>query len=352
MAIALDETLRGDVGAIIGTSYDAVLLETPLEALRDVWPVLRALRSTLEDGGRVSVRTSRAHGHMIARNHVANLFRLTGYRMVQAVRTADGFAYVAQKRPIERRDLSCSVIVPCRNEEDNVRPLARRLPRIGTETELIYVDGDSTDDTVSQVQRLIIEEPDRTIRLLHQRGPGGKAAAVFQGFDEASGDVLVILDADMTVAPEDLERFFLALAEGVGDFANGTRFAYPIARGAMPPLNKLGNRAFGTLFSWLMGTHISDTLCGTKTLFRRDWPRIRDARRLFGHHDPWGDFDLLLGARHAGLRVIDVPVRYEARVAGESKMRPLRHGAVLARTTAAGIRQLKLKPGTRSGRGR
>jgi glycosyltransferase involved in cell wall biosynthesis len=229
-----------------------------------------------------------------------------------------------------------------------VGPLVERLPTLGTHTELIFVDGDSTDGTPEKVQELIAGLPDRDIRLLRQRGGGGKAAAVRQGFDSARGDVLVILDADMTVAPEDLPRFYLALAGGLADVANGTRFAYPMEAGAMPPANNLGNRAFSHFLSWLIGSAISDTLCGTKAILRQDWPAIRDARPLFGQHDPWGDFDLLLGAAWAGKRILDVPVVYGARVAGESKMRPLRHGVALLRTGLAGTRQFKLRRRTGS----
>lgn len=164
------------------------------------------------------------------------------------------------------------------------------------------------------------------------------------GFDAARGDILMILDADMAVAPEDLERFYAALAERVADFANGTRFVYPMEMGAMPGVNNLGNRAFSYVLSWILGSPISDSLCGTKALFKRDWPAIAAARPLFGMHDPWGDFDLLLGAALAGLSLVDVPVRYGSRVAGESKMRPLRDGPALVRTCLAGARHLKRRP--------
>ena len=152
----------------------------------------------------------------------------------------------------------------------------------------------------------------------------------------------MILDADMTVRPEDLPRFYLALAEGVAGFANGTRMVYPMATGAMPGLNNAGNRFFSKYMAWLIGSRITDTLCGTKAVLKRDMARLLAARELFGGHDPWGDFDLLMGAAYLSLGVVDVPVRYEAREAGESKMRPFAHGMELAKTCIVGARRLKI----------
>jgi glycosyltransferase involved in cell wall biosynthesis len=237
--------------------------------------------------------------------------------------------------------LTCSVIVPCRNEVDNVDAVVRRVPQLGAHTELIFVDGASTDGTPERIEELIRQQPDRDIRLLRQQGVGGKAEAVFAGFDAAHGDVLMILDADMTVAPEDLPEFFRVLSEGEGRFANGTRFHYPMDVGAMRRANSLGNRGFTHILSWVIGTRITDTLCGTKACFRSDWPAIRAARPLFGGYDRWGDFDLLLGAARAGLSIVEVPVRYGVRTAGESKMRPVKDGLALLRTCLAGVRALK-----------
>src|SRR5579859_4272510 len=159
--------------------------------------------------------------------------------------------------------LSCSVIVPCRNEVDNVEHLVERLPRVGSSTELIFVDGGSTDGTPDRIEEVMRRYPQRDIKLLKQNGRSGKGEAVFQGFDAATGDILIILDADMAVRPEDLPRFYDALVTGQGDFANGTRFRLRMESGAMPGLNNLGNRAFALLFSWVLSVRITDTLCGT-----------------------------------------------------------------------------------------
>jgi glycosyltransferase involved in cell wall biosynthesis len=240
--------------------------------------------------------------------------------------------------------LSCSVIVPCRNERGNIESLVRRLPSIGSHTELIFVDGASSDGTPDVIEQVLRAHPDKAIKLLRQTTSKGKAGAVFQGFDAAGGDILMILDADMTVAPEDLPLFYRGLARGETDFANGTRFAYPMQAGAMPRLNYFGNLVFSRSLSWLMGTRITDSLCGTKAFFKRDWPQIREKMALFGGHDPWGDFDLLLAARCVGLRIMDIPVQYWARTAGESKMRAS-HVLPLAWTCFEGYRRLKLRRG-------
>jgi GT2 family glycosyltransferase len=324
------------------STLQPVILIPALEELGDPWPALRARWEELEGGGTLVVRYGLGPSCFRSRD-VAILLRLAGFEPSSPRRVAAGMEMAARWRPREMAALSCSVVVPCRNEVDNVERLVRRLPSLGTHTELIFVDGASTDGTAKRIEAIMRAHDVRDISLLHQRGQGGKAEAVFMGFDAARGDILMILDADMAVAPEDLERFYAALSEGVADFANGTRFVYPMEKGAMPGANNLGNRAFSRFLSWILGSPISDSLCGTKALFKRDWPAIAAARPLFGRHDPWGDFDLLLGAAYAGLAIVDVPVHYGSRTAGESKMRPLRDGPALARTCLAGARHLKLR---------
>lgn len=319
-------------------------LETLATGPGDCWRALRVRAAEMEAGEILRVRYGASGPFRLSTSAVRSLLLVTGFVPGAPHASPDGGRTMDAVRLLrERRPLSCSVIVPCRNEVDNIEPLVERLPRIGTHTELIFVDGASSDGTPERIQQEIARHPERDITLLHQTMAGGKATAVFQGFDAAHGDIVMILDADMTVAPEDLPRFYLALAEGVTDVANGTRFAYPMEQGAMPGLNALGNRAFGVFLSWLLGARISDSLCGTKALFRDDWQRISRIRPLFGGYDPWGDFDLLLGAAYLGKRILDVPVPYHARVAGESKMRPLRHGWILGRTCLAGVRRLKLE---------
>lgn len=348
-----DHSLSPQEGAVTVASLDDlhhtseqsanVELEPSLESLGDPYPTLRGLWDRVASDGALTVSYGTDGDFHLTSLEVKNLLRLAGFQAVSQYAAAGARAIVARRLPRSARALSCSVVVPCRNEVDNVASLVQRVPALGTETEIVFVDGSSNDGTPERIEELVAEYPRKNIRLIRQAGNTGKAGATFQGFGAAEGDVVMILDADMTVRPEDLPRFYDALAEGVAQFANGTRMVYPMASGAMPGLNNVGNRIFSHYLSWLIGTHISDTLCGTKAMLRQDTPELLRLRPSFGYHDPWGDFDLLLGAACLGLSIIDVPVIYVAREAGESKMQPWAHGSELAKTCLIGVRELKLR---------
>lgn len=249
-----------------------------------------------------------------------------------------------------------SVVVPCRNEAGNIAACVARLPAMGARTEIVFVDGDSTDGTIAEIEREIERwRGVKEIKLIHQIARGearaanlmlklGKGDAVRKGFAAASGDVLMILDADLTVPPEDLPKFYDAIARGKGRLINGTRLVYPLADQSMKTLNFAGNKFFSWLFSWLLAQRIKDTLCGTKVLRRADYERIASARTYFGDFDPFGDFDLLFGAARLKLKITELPVRYQRRTAGESKVRVLRHGWLLARMCLVGFWRLKAQP--------
>jgi Glycosyl transferase family 2 len=319
-------------------------LDAPLEAFLDPWPVLRRQAAQMQPGECLKVRYGAGAPYRLHSADVANLLRLTGFDPERPRSVAEGYEVEAERTADQQRLLTCSVIVPCRNEVGNIDELVQRVPNIGTHTQLVFIDGASTDGTIERIEENIRNHPERDIVLLHQKQmKGGKGSAVFQAFDEAEGDVIMILDADMTVAPEDLPRFFLALSEGHAQFANGVRMTFPMEDRAMQPANILGNRAFARLFSWLLGTRITDTLCGTKVLFREDWDRVRDARPLFGGFDPFGDFDLLFAARYAGLRMVDVPVYYHARTSGETKIHRWRDGVYLSGTCLTALRVFKMR---------
>lgn len=233
-----------------------------------------------------------------------------------------------------------SVIVPARNEAGNISEIFERVPKLGSGTELIFVEGHSTDDTRSTIERAIAARPESGARLLVQKGKG-KGDAVRLGFAEASGDILMILDADLTVAPEDLPRFVEAMASGRGEFVNGVRLVYPMEERAMRSLNLLGNKFFSAAFSWLLGQRVKDTLCGTKVLWRHHYETLAANRAYFGDFDPFGDFDLLFGAARQNLKIVDLPVRYGERRYGTTNIQRFRHGLLLLRMVAFAARRLK-----------
>lgn len=250
-------------------------------------------------------------------------------------------------RPIMRNqanpNATCSVVIPTHNERGNIEDAVRRTPHMGAGTEIIFIDGNSPDGTADEIQRVIAACPDRNIRLIHQGNGRGKGDAVRKGFAAATGDILMILDADLTVAPEDLPKFHAAITSGRGEFINGTRLVYPMENLAMRPLNKLGNRFFSRVFSWLLGQRIRDTLCGTKVLWRKDYERIARDRHYFGRLDPFGDFDLILGAAKADRRILELPIRYRARTYGQTSIRRFRDGLLLLRMSWTALCKLKFR---------
>jgi SAM-dependent methyltransferase len=235
---------------------------------------------------------------------------------------------------------SVSVIVPARNEAGHIEEILDRVPAMGSRTEILFVEGNSTDDTLEVITREVTARDDPDIRFYQQPGIG-KGDAVRHGYQHATGDVLMILDADMTVAPEDLPRFFEALANGSGEFINGVRLVYPMEDEAMRFLNYLGNKFFGLTFSWLLQQPVKDTLCGTKVLTRTSYDSIAANRSYFGDFDPFGDFDLLFGAAKSNLKIVDIPIRYRQRRYGSTNIDRWRHGVLLLEMAAFAARKLR-----------
>jgi SAM-dependent methyltransferase len=232
-----------------------------------------------------------------------------------------------------------SVVIPARNEEGNIPHVFARVPEMGRGTELIFVEGHSRDGTWVAIQREIARHPGRRARALRQSG-AGKADAVRAGFAQASGAVLMILDADLTVAPEDLPRFYDVIRSGQGELVSGVRLVYPMEAEAMRFANFLGNKGFSLAFSWLLGQPIKDTLCGTKALHRAHYEALAAQRSYFGDFDPFGDFDLIFGAAKMSLDIVEVPIRYRERRYGATNIRRWRHGVLLLKMCLVAARRM------------
>ncbi len=257
------------------------------------------------------------------------LFCLTVYLVARPARRAN-----ALPAP------TVSVIIPARNEAGNIQAAVERTPDLGAGTELIFVEGHSRDHTWAEIQRVQREFPRRQIKILQQTGLG-KGNAVREGLAAATGDILMVLDADLTMPPEELPKFYAVVASDHAEFANGCRLVYPMDENAMPFLNLCANKAFGLIFTFLLGQPLKDTLCGTKALRRTHYEKIAGHRAYFGDFDPFGDFDLLFGAARLNLKIADVPIRYSERRYGTTNIRRWHHGWLLLRMVLFAARKLK-----------
>ena len=235
---------------------------------------------------------------------------------------------------------SCSIIVPCKNEKGNIENVVKRIPEICDNIEIIFVVGNSSDGTIDEIKRVIPIYADRNIKFLEQNGVG-KADATFTGFDHAKNEVLIILDADLTVPPEQLNKFWEAIKGGKGEFINGSRLVYPMEDQAMRYLNVIANYFFSIVFSWLLNQRYTDTLCGTKALRKIDYLKIKSRIHDFSDKDPFGDFYLIFGSTTCNLKMIEVPIMYSARQYGETQIHRFRHGWQLMKLAVYGYTKLK-----------
>jgi ubiquinone/menaquinone biosynthesis C-methylase UbiE len=247
-------------------------------------------------------------------------------------------------RPVRlfpERKYSASIVIPCRNERGNIENAILRMPRFASHQEIIFVEGNSSDDTFAECERVRDAYKDQwDIKVLRQDGKG-KGDAVRKGFAAATGDVLMILDADLTMPPEALPKYHAVIESGKAEFVNGTRLVYPMEDEAMRPLNFIANRCFAYLFSYLVNTRMTDTLCGTKVLLRRDYEVLAREREYFGNFDPFGDFDLIFGAAKQNLKIIETPIHYKARTFGETQISRFRDGWLLLKMVWFAYRKLK-----------
>ena len=258
-------------------------------------------------------------------------FCLTGYTIARPLIS----------HPRDNKLYSVSIIIPARNEKGNIENAVKRIPSMGKHIEIIFVEGHSKDGTFEEIKRVTRKYSDKwDIKCFTQEGKG-KADAVRKGFAHATGDILMILDADLTVPPEDLPKFYNAIATGKGEFINGSRLVYPMEKASMRTLNIIGNKFFSVMLSWILGQHIKDTLCGTKVIFKKDWEKILKNREYFGDFDPFGDYDLIFGASKLNLKIVEIPIRYRERKYGETQISRFRHGWLLLKVTLFSARKIK-----------
>ncbi len=245
-------------------------------------------------------------------------------------------------RPVwaDHQQYSVSMVVPCRNEKGNIEEVITRTPMFGTHQEFIFVEGHSKDGTYEEIERVMKCHPEKDIKLFRQPGMG-KGDAVHHGFSRAQGDILMILDADLTVPPEEMPKFYEAIRSNKGEFINGSRLVYPKEKESMRFLNLVANKSFGLFFTWLLGQRFKDTLCGTKVISRRNYQELIAHKAYFGDFDPFGDFDLIFGAVKMNLKVIEVPVHYKARHYGTSQIQRFRHGLLLVKMCSFALRKIK-----------
>lgn len=253
---------------------------------------------------------------------------------------------IACKKQTTIVDRSVTIVIPCRNEAGNIERLFRELPVVGKEEEIIFVEGHSKDNTREEIKRCIKKYANTlpvNFKLIEQKKDSGKANAVNLGFAKATGDILIIYDADMSIKATEIVKFYMALITNKGELINGSRLVYPIQGESMEFLNILGNKFFSLVYSWLLGQTIKDTLCGTKVLWRDDYQKIIRDKDFFGKFDPFGDFDLLLGASKLNLKILDLPVRYFKRTYGATNIKRFQNGLELAKFSVIAVKKLKMR---------
>jgi len=265
-------------------------------------------------------------------NYIANLPLFKGLALSNFV--------IARPIVEKQKEFSVSIVVPARNEKGNIENAILTTPIFGSEQEFIFVEGHSADNTYEEMLRVQAKYPEKNIKVMRQTGKG-KGNAVRDGFDSATGDILFILDADLTTPPQDMPKFYEALRTNKGEFVNGCRLVYPMEKEAMRFLNLIANKFFGISFSFLLGQRLKDTLCGTKVLFKNDYEIIKNNRDYFGDFDPFGDFDLLFGAAKLNLKIVEVNVRYKDRQYGSTQISRFKHGLLLIKMTIFASRKLK-----------
>jgi hypothetical protein len=370
--------------------FDYILLSWPIHSCRDIQQLLAQISSKIQSNQRLiliyysslwgplfklatwlGLRKKMNEQNWLAHEDIVNLLRLEDFELVKQdskvlipiyIPLISNFinSYIAPlpiikhlcmvnialarpTPPLESALPSVTVVIPARNEAGNMAAIIERTPKMGPHDELIFIEGGSKDDTWQVIQDLVkknANHPERKILAAQQSGKG-KGDAVRLGYQMASNPILMILDADMTVPPEDLPKFYDAIVTGKGEFINGSRLVYPMEKRAMRFFNLLGNKFFAAAFSFVLGQRFKDTLCGTKVIKRDDYLKLAQNRSYFGEFDPFGDFDLIFGAARMGLKIIEVPIVYRERTYGETNISRWRHGAILLSMLLFASRKIK-----------
>ena len=371
--------------------YDFVLLNGTLHYERDIQQYLTRLRGQIKDGAcliviyysalwrpilqaatRLGLRSKTPEWNWLSHSDLGNFMHLADFevirrepkvllpvyvplvstflnRYIAPLPIFSAFALVnvlvARPKSLNGRAPSpapsVSVVVPARNEAGNIDAIVDRVPQMGPHDELIFVEGGSKDDTWQRICEVQATHGNgKNIQVAQQKGKG-KGDAVRTGFALARNEVLMILDADLTVPPEDLPKFYSAITSNKGEFINGSRLVYPMEKRAMRFLNLIANKFFAVAFSFVLGQRFKDTLCGTKVISRENYQRLAKNRSYFGEFDPFGDFDLIFGAARMGLRIVEVPITYRERTYGETNISRWRHGTLLIAMLFFAARRLK-----------
>ena len=279
-------------------------------------------------------------------NIIANIWPFTHLGLFHYIVVRKAGVSIFENKP------SISIVVPARNEAGTIEKIVKELPSLGSFTEIILIEGNSTDNTWDEIQRVakMMEKDNGTVGLSGMAGKRikigrqagkGKGDAVRMGFDMAEGDILAIYDADMTVPAESISRFYDVMVENKADFVNGSRLVYPLQKESMRILNYFGNKFFSLAFSWILSQQLKDTLCGTKVLRKKDYEKIKRNRAFFGDFDPFGDFDLLFGAAKLNLKIVDLPIHYQERIYGSTNISRWKHGWLLLRMTTFAARKIR-----------
>jgi ubiquinone/menaquinone biosynthesis C-methylase UbiE len=370
----------------LNETFDYIILSDLLSSVQDVQKVFKCLKQVSDEntriiisnysylwepvlklGENIGLKQKQPLMNWLSAKDIENLLSLEGFELIKSERKIlfpkkiplisaflNSFVInlplvknlslvnllVIRKREEKKVEHSVTIVVPARNEKGNIENAITRTPEFGTFREFIFIEGGSKDGTYEEVLRVQEKYKDKKIVAMKQSGKG-KGNAVREAFAAATGDVLMILDADLTMPPEDLSKYYEALVSNKGEFINGCRLVYPMEGQAMRFLNLIANKFFGVLFTYLLGQNLKDTLCGTKVLYKKDYEHIINNRKYFGDFDPFGDFDLLFGASKLNLKIVEMPIRYMDRQYGETQIKRFSHGWLLIKMSLFAAKKMK-----------